>query len=90
MKISEKTRIIILLSIGIIFILMGLVQAIFDFEIDKKISDNISFILMIAALFVFFSNKKRKPEQEQQEDEGQEEQSETDLSDSEDIQDKQE
>lgn len=59
-KISQKARTIIVLSIGVIFILFGVSQAIFDYEVDKDIVDTLSFVLMATALVVFMYGRGRK------------------------------
>ncbi|MCG8400672.1 MAG: hypothetical protein MJA84_03655 [Firmicutes bacterium] len=56
---------IIVLAIGLLFIGFGIAQALFKFEVDKKVIDQVSFILMLAAAFLIFSGRKKKNRQEE-------------------------
>jgi uncharacterized membrane protein len=60
MKISRKLRLIIVLCIGIFFVLIGLGQILFDFEIESETLNSISMVFMFIALFLFFSTRSRK------------------------------
>jgi uncharacterized membrane protein len=72
MKISKKLRLTIVLCIGIFFILIGVGQALFKFEIERKTMNNISMILMVVALFLFFSARSRKSSGDEEEQGGSE------------------
>ena len=60
MKINLKRNQIFALAIAFIFIFYGLTQAIFQFNVNKKIVDDISFILLIIAAGLIFSGRKKK------------------------------
>jgi hypothetical protein len=60
MKLKRKHGTFIILGIGFIFIIFGLLQFIFKFEIDEKLMDRASFILMMIAVVIFVGNRKRK------------------------------
>jgi hypothetical protein len=64
MKLERKHKNLIIIGIGLIFILFGLLQVVFKFEVSKNISDRVSFILMMIALVVFMSNRNRKSDTE--------------------------
>ncbi|MGI6776980.1 MAG: hypothetical protein ACOX7R_02810 [Acetivibrionales bacterium] len=81
MKLTRKQRTIIVLAIAVAFILFGLAQAIWKFEIERKIVDQVSFVLMIIAAFLIFSGRKRKS-QDQDDDTDSQKQEEDTASDS--------
>lgn len=60
MKLSYKQRTWIIVAIGLFMIVLGLVQAVFRLKIDPKITNEISFFLMIIAAMLFFSGRNRK------------------------------
>jgi len=75
MKIDYKLSRIIVLGIGALFVLFGISQALFKFEVDKKIIENVSFILMMIAVLVFLNGRKnRKKPEENLEEKSQDEQ----------------
>lgn len=61
-KLERKHRQRIVLGIGIIIILFGLLQALFRFEIDRKITDQVTFVLMIIAAALLFTKDRKKSE----------------------------
>jgi hypothetical protein len=67
MKLTQKQRHLIAFSAGIILILLGLVQAIFNIKIDTQVSDNISLVLVIIAAGVLFGGKGKKKKDEEEE-----------------------
>ncbi|MGI6114319.1 MAG: hypothetical protein ACOYEJ_09415 [Mahellales bacterium] len=68
MNISDKARRRIILGIGLALVLFGVVQGVFDLEVNENFSRNFSFILMMAALVLLFGGRKRKPQPEDEED----------------------
>jgi len=60
MKFIEKHRMKIILFIGILFIAFGVLQAVLKIEINNKTVENISFLLMLIAVFLFFAGRKKK------------------------------
>jgi high-affinity Fe2+/Pb2+ permease len=66
MKIKLKRNQIFALAIAFIFIFYGLAQAIFQFSVNKKIVDNVSFILLIIAAGLIFSGRRKKSNNETQ------------------------
>jgi len=63
MNISRKLRMTIVAIIGAIYILFGLSQAVFKYEVDRKFLNNASLVLMVVAAFLFFSGRKKKEEE---------------------------
>ena len=60
MKINLKRNQFFALAIAFIFIFYGLAQAIFQFNVNKRIVDDTSFILLIIAAGLIFSGRKKK------------------------------
>jgi len=58
MKISSKQRTLIIAGIGTVFIVLGLLQGLFGIKINEKIMDQVSFVLMILAIYLFFNGRK--------------------------------
>lgn len=58
MKLTDKTKTIIILIIAFIMIGMGLVQGVFGVELNEEVANQISFVLMIIAAGLFFSRKR--------------------------------
>ncbi len=50
----------IAIGIGMIFIISGLLQGIFDLDVSKGPIKDISFILLMAAAFLLYSGRKKK------------------------------
>lgn len=61
-----KHRIKIVAAIGILFIALGLGQAIFHFEVDKKIMDNVTFVLFLHAFAILLGGRKNKKQAEEE------------------------
>ena len=62
MKLQRRHRQLIVLAIGIIIIIFGLLQAVLKLEIDRKITDEVTFVLMIIAVALLFTKDKKKSE----------------------------
>lgn len=60
MKLNPKVRFIIVVSIGLTLILFGVAQAIFKFQLPKKIVDEVSFFLMLMAFGLILSGRKKE------------------------------
>ncbi len=60
MKFERKHRNIIIIAIATFFILYGLLDMTFDFNIDKELEDKVSWILTIIAVALLFSGTKPK------------------------------
>ena len=60
MKFERKHKLWIIIGIGAIFIIYGLLGSVLKFNVDPKIVDQVSFILMIIAFALLFSNRKKK------------------------------
>ncbi len=58
MKLERKHKQLIVLGIGLLIMLFGLAQVVFKFEVDRKITDEVTFVLMIIAAFLLFSKPK--------------------------------
>ena len=63
MKIRMTKRHMIVLGIAFILIGLGLVQAITGWEINRKVMDQLSFVLLLAAAFVLFSGRRKRTEE---------------------------
>lgn len=64
MKLNYKQSMMIVGGIGVLFVLFGIAQAIFKFPIDKKVSDQVTLVLGIIAVFFFFNGKKARNQDE--------------------------
>ena len=60
MKFERKHRNIIIIAIAVFFILYGLLDMTFNFNINKELEDNVSWILTIVAVALLFSGTKPK------------------------------
>ena len=60
MKFERKHRNIILICIAVFFILYGLLDMVFNFNINKELEDQVSWILTIIAVVLLFSGTKPK------------------------------
>ncbi|QNU68070.1 hypothetical protein EHE19_006410 [Ruminiclostridium herbifermentans] len=60
MKFERKHRNIIIIAIAAFFILYGLLDMAFHFNIDKELVDKVSWILTIIAVALLFSGTKPK------------------------------
>jgi len=60
MKLKRKQKLTIILGIAVLFIIYGLLDMTFKFNISKKIVDNVSMVLMIAAFGLLFSDRAKK------------------------------
>lgn len=60
MKFERKHRNIIIIAIAVFFILYGLLNMVFNFNIDKELEDKVSWILTIIAVALLFSGTKPK------------------------------
>lgn len=70
MKIQRKHRQLIVLGIAVVIIALGLVQALFKIELDRKTTEQVTFVLMIiAAALIFTKDKKKSPEENISEEE---------------------
>lgn len=58
MKLDDKKRRLIVIGIALLMIISGLIQGIFKLKIDPRITNEVSFILMMAAAFFLFSGRK--------------------------------
>lgn len=66
MKINLRRNQIFALIIAFMFIFYGIANAIFKFNVDKKIIDEVSFILLIVAGGLIFSGRKKKEDNNNQ------------------------
>ena len=62
MKLKLTRNHIIAFIIAIAFILFGVFQAIFKFNVDQKVINEISFVLFIIVAGLIFSSRKKKGE----------------------------
>ncbi len=60
MKLERKHRQLIVLGIGVVIIIFGLLQALLKFKVDQKITDEVTFVLMIIAAALLFTKDKKK------------------------------
>ena len=60
MKFERKHRNIILIAIAVFFILYGLLDMTFNFNINEELEDKVSWILTIIAVALLFSGTKPK------------------------------
>ncbi len=60
MKFERKHRNIIIIAIAVFFILYGLLDMVFNFNINKELEDKVSWILTIIAVALLFSGTKPK------------------------------
>jgi hypothetical protein len=65
MELKHKHRQWIALGIGLLFILFGLLQALFGLKIEKRISDEVSFVLMIVAISFLLGGRKKNTKETQ-------------------------
>lgn len=71
MKLQQKHRQMIALGCGVVLILLGLVQGVFNVNISKNVSETINFILIITAALMILSGRNKKDasgDQQKQED----------------------
>jgi uncharacterized membrane protein YfcA len=71
-KLTDFQKRMIVVGIGVLMILLGAVQAIWKPALlinNKKVIDEVTFILMLLAAVLLFSKKKPKPEPEKKEGE---------------------
>jgi high-affinity Fe2+/Pb2+ permease len=66
MRIKLRRNQIFALVIAFFFIFYGIAQAIFQFNVNKKLVDNVSFILLIIAAGLIFSGRKKKSNNDSQ------------------------
>lgn len=66
MKLKLNRNQIIVLGIAFLFIFYGLAQGIFNISIDKKIIDQVSFVLLIGAGILIFTGRKKKTDKDYQ------------------------
>ncbi len=66
MKLTDIQRKLILVAIGLIYIILGVVQGVFKVKIEQNIINQIAFVLLAVALWLFFgkSNSARNQKQE--------------------------
>ena len=62
MNISRKTKQIIIVGIAAVLIIYGLLESVFDFNIDPGLVNNVGMVLMIVAFGMLFSrgNDRKK------------------------------
>ena len=61
MKLTRTQKRLIILGIGLLFIVFGALQAIFKFKVNKGMTDQISFWLMVGAVMLLFSKDQPEP-----------------------------
>lgn len=64
MKLQHKHRQLIALAIGILIIVFGILQALLKFEIDRKYTDQATFVLFVVAAALLFGGRKKKDDKE--------------------------
>ena len=66
MKLTDIQRKLILVAIGLIYIILGVVQGVFKVKIEQNIINQIAFVLLAVALWLFFGkpNSARNQKQE--------------------------
>ena len=85
MKLTRKLKLRIIIGIAIIFIVYGILDYLFKFNVDEKVVSNVGMVLMIAAFGLLFSrgdqadtkqpdNQQGNPETNPESDESQIEQ----------------
>lgn len=79
-KFIDKHWRMIVIGVALIYIGMGLVQALFHIEFDPQKTRNVELVLMVTAMYVFFNGKKKERAaiQEEEAKEQQEEEQEAD------------
>lgn len=60
MNIPRKYQLMVVVGIALLFLLYGVSGLIFKFEVDKKIENNVSFVLMMIAAVILLVGKKKK------------------------------
>lgn len=60
MKISRKTKLIVIVSIAALLILYGILDKIFSFNFNPKTVNNVGMVVMILAFALLFSDNRRK------------------------------
>lgn len=60
MHLTDFQRRMIVLGIGLVLILFGVAQGLFKFDINFKIADQATYILMLVAFMLLFSGRKKK------------------------------
>ena len=58
MQLDDKKRRLIVIGIALLLILMGAIQGLFKIKLDRKIVDEISFLLMMIAAWLLLSGRK--------------------------------
>lgn len=64
MKLQRKHRQLIALAIGILIIVFGILQGLLKFEIDRKYTDEATFVLFVAAAALLFGGRTKKDDKE--------------------------
>ncbi len=64
MKLSRKVRMRIIMGIAIVLIGYGLLDRAFHFNVDPKIVNNVSMVIMIIAFALLFTRDQKSQEQE--------------------------
>jgi hypothetical protein len=59
-KLKLTKRQLIALAIAVLFIIFGLVQAVTGLQINKKVMDEVSFVLLMGAAVILFGGRKKK------------------------------
>ncbi len=62
MRLTRKQKRQIVVGIAIVLILYGILDKLFQFNIDKKVIDNVSLVLMVLAFGLLFSRSNDKKE----------------------------
>lgn len=60
MKLQHKQKQLIALAIGLVIVVFGLLQALFKFKIDAKVTDEITMVLFVLAFALLFSGRSRR------------------------------
>jgi uncharacterized membrane protein HdeD (DUF308 family) len=60
MKFGQKQRLIVVVIIGVALILFGVLGMIFHFNVDSKVTNEVSFVLVIIAFALLIRGKDDK------------------------------
>lgn len=60
MNLSRKTKLRIIIGIAALLIIYGLLESVFQFNVDPKLVNNVGMVLMIAAFALLFSKGTEK------------------------------
>lgn len=63
MKLQRKHKQLLALAIGLVIVFYGILQALFEFNIDRKYVDQATFVLFVVAIALLYNGRPKKDDQ---------------------------